>query len=230
MSVVGVPTDRRAGVFARGRSKTAEKLFDNSRLATGRRIPRAHAASLRQQRGDDESHLASGAFRVRTRLSLRRECQHEQRKPQNGTGRSSKLLSQLPDQPEADRREMVSERIGKPNPRALHDGKTDIHSRQLVQIATRRKSSQDYWRSRRSHGRMSTRPRSCIASPATPEPHRAGISIQKHKRLDHYRERCVKPRSCSRQHVPLDHVPPRGVGALLLGGLDRRVRLRWLPG
>jgi hypothetical protein len=26
--------------------------------------------------------------------------------------------------------------------------------------------------------------------------------------------------------VPEDHVPERGVGALLLGGLDRRVRLR----
>jgi len=27
-----------------------------------------------------------------------------------------------------------------------------------------------------------------------------------------------------------DHVPWRGVGALLLGGLDRGVRLRWLAG
>ena len=27
-----------------------------------------------------------------------------------------------------------------------------------------------------------------------------------------------------------DRVPPRGVGAVLLGGLDRRVRLRWLAG
>jgi hypothetical protein len=28
----------------------------------------------------------------------------------------------------------------------------------------------------------------------------------------------------------IDRVPSRGVGALLRGGLDRRVRLRWLAG
>jgi putative transposase len=28
--------------------------------------------------------------------------------------------------------------------------------------------------------------------------------------------------------VQFDRVPTRGVGAMLLGGLDRRVRLRWL--
>jgi hypothetical protein len=30
------------------------------------------------------------------------------------------------------------------------------------------------------------------------------------------------------RNVENDHVPERGVGALLPGGLDRRVRLRWL--